>query len=155
MSRHGYSRKSNASIFKGTLHSSHSVLPSQFGKWSQQGKEHCWALPTAFWLLQSKDCRIWFEKLPKKKKGPSSKLVQRIGPKTTLLQSLSFVFYLPWEACESCAPTLTPKLQIPVLQVPTDSQAQQKEAVSLRGEVCFRSGGLLHRADGTSMGWGN
>lgn len=155
MSRHGYSRKSNASIFKGTLHSSHSVLPSQFGKWSQQGKEHCWALPTAFWLLQSKDCRIWFEKLPKKKKGPSSKLVQRIGPKTTLLQSLSFVFYLPWEAYESCAPTLTPKLQIPVLQVPTDSQAQQKEAVSLRGEVCFRSGGLLHRADGTSMGWGN
>lgn len=47
----------------------------------------------------------------KKKKGPSSKLVQRIGPKTTLLQSLSFVFYLPWEACESCAPTQSSKSQ--------------------------------------------
>lgn len=103
-------------------------------------------------FCSQKTAEFGLKNCQKKKKGPSSKLVQRIGPKTTLLQSLSFVFYLPWEACESCAPTLTPKLQIPVLQVPTDSQAQQKEAVSLRGEVCFRSGGLLHRADGTSMG---
>lgn len=140
MSRHGYSRKSNASIFKGTLHSSHFVLSSQFDKWSQQGKEHCWALPTAFWLLQSSDCRIWFEKLPKKskkkkpkKEGPSSKLVQRIGPETTLLQSLPF--YLCFirlgkhvRAAVCCAPTPTQKPHVPVLQAAYWQPGSAKES---------------------------
>lgn len=110
MSRHGYSRKSNTSIFKGTLHSSHFVLSSQFDKWSQQGKEHCWALPTAFWLLQSSDCRIWFEKLPKKSKKKTKKrrsIIQTCAENwswnnLTSIPSLLFVFYSPWEACESC-----------------------------------------------------
>lgn len=115
-------------------------------------------------VLQCSDCRTWFKSLPKKKNKnywPSSKLVQTLGPATTLHQSL--FFYLCFMCLGKCARACSLLCTHPTSKshmthrsgLPIDSQAQGKEPVGLHRAVHFRPGDLLYRADGISMGWGN
>lgn len=84
--------------------------------------------------------------------------MELLGPATTLPQSPSF--YFCFICLGNCARACSLLCTYPASKshmtlhsgLPIDSQAQRKEAMCLLGEVCFRPGELLYRADGISTG---